>query len=162
MFDKILLAVDGSQPSNVAAEAAIALARKTSAPVEVVHVRVHDRIVSKAGTGPDLEMPEEATMLLSSTVDKLKSAGLVAHGTLRQGETTAIAREIIDVADEVGADVLVVGSRGLSALAEMMLGSVSNKLIHLSGRPVLVAHPRSDRGRRESGVTANAGAAGAG
>jgi nucleotide-binding universal stress UspA family protein len=162
MFDEILLAVDGSQPSNAAAEAAIALAQKTGAPVEVVHVRVHDRIVSKAGTGPDLEMREEATILLGNTVDKLKSVGLVAHGTLRQCDSTAIAREIIDVADEVGADIIVVGSRGLSALAEMMLGSVSNKLIHLSGRPVLVVHPRSRHERRESSVKASAGAVGAG
>src|ERR1700694_6322824 len=111
MFDKILLAVDGSEPSNAAAEAAIALARKIDAPVEVVHVRVHDQIVSKAGSGPDLEMPEDATMLLGSTVDKLKSAGVVAHGTLRVGDTTAVARDIIEVADDGGADVLVGGRR---------------------------------------------------
>lgn len=159
MFDKILLAVDGSLPSDAAVEVAIALAGKTGAAVKAVHVRVHDTIVSKAGSGPDLETTEDATILLARAVNKLKSAGLVAHGTMRQATVTTIAREIVDVADELGADVIVVGSRGLSALSEMVLGSVSNKIIHLSGRPVLVTHPRSRRNRREAGATAKPGAA---
>jgi nucleotide-binding universal stress UspA family protein len=158
MFDKILLAVDGSQPSDAAVEAAIALAGKTGAAVEAVHVRVHDRIISKAGSGPDLETTEDATVLLASTVDKLKSAGLTAHGTMRHAATTAIARDIIVVADEVGADVIVVGSRGLSNLSGMLLGSVSSKVIHLAGRPVLVTHPSSQHDRSEFGVTERAGA----
>lgn len=143
MFEKILLAVDGSPSSEVATQTAIGFAGKSGASVEVVHVREHDRIVSKAGAGPDLEMREEAAVLLAGAVDKLKEAGVTAHGTLRQAPTSRVAQEIIAAADETGADLIVVGNRGLSSFSGMLLGSVSNKLVHLAGRPVLVSHDRS-------------------
>jgi nucleotide-binding universal stress UspA family protein len=143
MFEKILLAVDGSESSDVATQTAIGFAAKTGASVEVVHVREHDMIVSKAGSGPDLETREEAGVLLSGVVDKLKDAGLTAHGTMRQAPPSRVAHEIMATADEAGADLIVVGNRGLSSFSGMLLGSVSNKLIHLAGRPVLVAHERS-------------------
>jgi nucleotide-binding universal stress UspA family protein len=149
MFETILLAVDGSQSSDVATQTAIGFAAKTGASVEVVHVREHDVIVSKAGSGPDLETREEAGVLLSGVVDKLKDAGLTAHGTVRQATTSRVAHEIIAVADEAGADLIVVGNRGLSSFSGMLLGSVSNKLVHLAGRPVLVAHERSHHDRGE-------------
>ena len=149
MFEKILLAVDGSESSEVATQTAIGFAAKTGASVEVVHVREHDIIVSKAGSGPDLETREEAGVLLSGVVDKLKDAGLTAHGTMRQAPTSRVAHEIIAAADEAGADLIVVGNRGLSSFSGMLLGSVSNKLVHLAGRPVLVAHERSHHGGGE-------------
>lgn len=149
MFEKILLAVDGSESSEVATQTAIGFAAKTGASVEVVHVREHDMIVSKAGSGPDLETGEEAGVLLSGVVDKLKDAGVMVHGTMRQAPTSRVAHEIIATADEAGADLIVVGNRGLSSFSGMLLGSVSNKLIHLAGRPVLVAHERSHRNSGE-------------
>jgi nucleotide-binding universal stress UspA family protein len=115
MFEKILLAVDGSQSSEVATQTAIGFAAKTGASIEVVHVKEHDMIVSKAGSGPDLETGEEAGVLLSGVVDKLKNAGLMAHGSMRQAPTSRVAHEIIATADEAGADLIVVGSRGLSS-----------------------------------------------
>jgi nucleotide-binding universal stress UspA family protein len=145
MFEKILLAVDGSPSSEVATEAAIAFATKCGATVEVVHVREHDHIVSKAGTGPDLETRGEAAVVLAGAVDKFTKAGVVAHGTLLQAATSHVAREIITAADRAGADLIVVGNRGLSSFSGMLLGSVSNKLVHLAGRPVLVAHDPSHR-----------------
>ena len=143
MFEHIWLAVDGSQSSEVATRTAIGFAEKTGASVEVVHVREHDIIVSKAGPGPDLETREEAGVLLSGVVDTLKEAGVKAHGTVRQAPTSRVAHEIIATADEVGADLVIVGNRGLSSFSGMLLGSVSNKLVHLAGRPVLVAHELS-------------------
>jgi nucleotide-binding universal stress UspA family protein len=149
MFDKILLAVDGSESSDVAVQTAIGFAAKTGASVEVVHVRAHDVIVSKGGGGPDLETREEASVILKGAADKLKDAGITVHGAVRQAPTTHVAREIIAAADEAGADLIVVGNRGLSSFSGMVLGSVSTKLVHLAGRPVLVAHERPlHKGRR--------------
>ena len=142
MFDKILLAIDGSESAEAAAQTAVAFAAKTGASVEVVHVREHDRIVSKAGSGPDLETREEASVLLNAVVGRLKEAGTTVHGTIRQAPTAQVAREITAAADEADADLIVVGNRGLSAFSGMLLGSVSNKLVHLAGRPVLVVHER--------------------
>jgi nucleotide-binding universal stress UspA family protein len=58
-----------------------------------------------------------------------------------------IAAELISVADEIGADLIVVGSRGLSTFSSLLLGSVSHKLVQLAGRPVLVTH---DPGRGQA------------
>ena len=143
MFEKIVLAVDGSPSSAAAVHTATGFAAKTGAEVEVVHVREHDVIPSRAGSGPDLETPVEAQELLSGVVDTLREAGVTAHGTLLHSQTREVARTIIDTADVVGADLIVVGSRGLSPLSSALLGSVSSKLIHDAGRPVLVAHERN-------------------
>lgn len=56
-------------------------------------------------------------------------------------DTATIWRAILDLADEHGADVVVVGARGASALSSALLGSVSYGLVHNSGTPVLVAPP---------------------
>ncbi len=140
VFDKMVLAVDGSPSSNAAVDTAIGFASKMGAHVEVVHVREHDRILSKAGSGPDLETPEDANALLAGVVTKLTKAGVGVHATLRQAPRHDVAGEIVSVADEVGAEFIVVGSRGLSAFSETVLGSVSHKLVLHAGRPVLVAH----------------------
>ena len=150
MFEKILIAVDGSPSSEMATQTAIAFATKCGATVEVVHVREHDHIVSKAGPGPDLETRGEAAVLLAKAVDAFTAAGVTAHGTMLHAPTAHVAREIIAAADESGADLIVVGNRGLSAFSGMLLGSVSNKLVHLAGRPVLVSH---DPVREANGTT---------
>jgi nucleotide-binding universal stress UspA family protein len=140
MFDKMVLAVDGSPSSEVAIGTAIGFASKLGAHVEAVHVREHDVIVSKAGSGPDLETPDEANALLAGVLNKLKDAGVPTHATLRQAPRHDVVREIIAVADEVGADVIVIGSRGLSGFSESVLGSVSHGLVQRARRPVLIAH----------------------
>lgn len=139
MFDKILLAVDGSPSSNAAVDTALGLAAKMGAQVEIVHVREHDVIPSKAGSGPDLEMPAEAAAMLAATLDKFEDGGVNAHTTLLQAQRQDVAREIMAVADAVGADFIVVGNRGLTAFEEAVLGSVSHNLVKHAGRPVLIA-----------------------
>ncbi len=151
MFDKIVLGVDGSRSSDLATETVAALATKLGAQVEIVHVREHDRIISKAGSGPDLETREDAEALLSRTLGVLKTAGVTAHTTQRVAAPNDIAAELISVADETGADLIVVGSRGLSSFSGLLLGSVSHKLVQLAGRPVLVTH---DPGRGAAATAA--------
>jgi nucleotide-binding universal stress UspA family protein len=92
MFDKMVLAVDGSPSSKVAVDTAIGFASKMGAHVEVVHIREHDRIISKAGSGPDLETPEDANALLASVVTKVTEAGVAAHATLLTSAHTTLQR----------------------------------------------------------------------
>jgi nucleotide-binding universal stress UspA family protein len=56
-------------------------------------------------------------------------------------DTATVWRAILDIADECDAGLLVVGSRGVSALGRALLGSVSYGLVHNSNRPVLVVPP---------------------
>lgn len=140
MFEKVLVAIDGSPYTEAALSAAEGLAAKAGCEVEVIHVHEHDFIPSKAGMAPDLERDDEAQALLSAAVSRLKTNGVTVTGRLLQAQTRDVARAIIEAAEDGGAGMIIVGRRGLSSLTAMIVGSVSNKLIHVARVPVMVAH----------------------
>jgi nucleotide-binding universal stress UspA family protein len=135
MFGKILLAVDGSDPANRAAQAVADLAPKLGSEVLVLHAR--EREITWTGTF-ELETPVEAVDLVDRIVRDLKDAGVSARGEVREGIYGQAALEIVDTAKAIGADVIVMGTRGMSDLRGLLVGSVAHKVIHLAGCPVLV------------------------
>jgi nucleotide-binding universal stress UspA family protein len=135
MFERMLLAVDGSEPAKRAAEDAADLARKVQAEVVVLHVKERD--VTWAG-GVDLETPREAHELVDETVRVLKDLGVSARGEVEASVYGRAARVILETGNDVGADLIVMGSRGLSDLAGLVMGSVAHKVLHLAHCPVLV------------------------
>ena len=126
--------------------------------MEVLHVREHDLVPSKAGMSPDLEGRDEAQAVVDSAVERLKAQGVSVTGRLLQAQTRDVPRVIIAAAETYGADLIIVGRRGLSSLAGMLVGSVSNKLIHVANVSILVAQgdgssladDRSDIARQEA------------
>jgi nucleotide-binding universal stress UspA family protein len=81
----------------------------------------------------------------------LTEAGIKAHGEVRNTIFGLSAREIVNDAIEVDADVIVMGSRGRSDLAGLLLGSTAHQVIHLSERaglvvPFCLAVPVAPRG----------------
>ena len=140
MFEKILVAVDGSPSSIAAIAAAGGLASRLGADLGVLHIQEHDAVPSRAGMSPDLETPGDAQAILAAAIDLLKASGVTAHGHILQASTRDIPQKIIKFTDENGIGLIVVGRRGLSSLTGMLLGSVSNKLIHAASVPVMVAH----------------------
>jgi len=140
MFEKVLVAVDGSQFSEAALVAAEGFAAKAGSAVEVVHVHEHDLVPSKAGMSPDLERMDEAKAVVDGAVERLKAKGVTVTGHLLQAQTRDVPRAIIEAAEANGADLIIVGRRGLSSLTGMLVGSVSNKLIHVAKVPFMVAH----------------------
>jgi nucleotide-binding universal stress UspA family protein len=139
MFEKVLVAVDGSEFSEAALVAAEGLAAKAGCAVEVVHVHEHDLVPSKAGMSPDLERMDEAKAVVDTAVERLKAKGVTVTGRLLQAQTRDVPRAIIEAAEADGADLIIVGRRGLSSLTGMLVGSVSNKLIHVAKVAVMVA-----------------------
>ncbi|MBI2237930.1 MAG: universal stress protein [Actinobacteria bacterium] len=135
MFEKILLAVDGSEHSKRAADAAADIAKKSGGEVLVFHVR---EVEMGRGTYPAVETPSEAADLVNGVVHELHAAGVTARGDARSAPFGRAAHDIIDEAKTFGADVIVMGSRGLSDFSAMLVGSVAHKVIHLSECPVLV------------------------
>jgi nucleotide-binding universal stress UspA family protein len=134
MFRTVMLAVDDSKHSLRAAEVAKDLAEATDAAVVVVHV--HQIAIGPWGR---LRLdPSTKDDFVATIASELRCAGIQARMEIREVNYREVSEAIVDTADEIDADLIVVGSRGHSEIAAMPLGSVSHKLLHISHRPVLV------------------------
>jgi nucleotide-binding universal stress UspA family protein len=136
MFGTILLAVDGSAHADRAA----ALARKlaTTGGDEVIVVHVTEMMVSR-GAGPvELDGDREAIERAEQHARELEAAGVPARVELVRAPAGHVAKVVVDAAEKHGAGVIVMGSRGRTDLEALVLGSVAHKVLHLSGRPVLI------------------------
>jgi nucleotide-binding universal stress UspA family protein len=136
MFKRILLAVDGSQHSAKAVPVAADLAKKSNSEVVVVHVREH---AAARGGNWELEPAADADALVERVKSELAAAGVTVNGRVDRALAGRAAQAILDVASNEGADLIVMGTRGLSDLKGLLLGSVTHKVIQLSDCPVLVA-----------------------
>jgi nucleotide-binding universal stress UspA family protein len=137
MFDKILVAVDHSEASDRALDAARDLALLSRGEVWVLHLRERE-VAVKTGVGLSDESMDEASAAVAAAVDKLIAAGVKAHGDVGTTLFGYAARNIVDDAKEHDVDVIVMGSRGRGDLAGLILGSTAHKVIHLADRPVLI------------------------
>jgi nucleotide-binding universal stress UspA family protein len=145
----ILLATDGSVQ---AAQAAIELADATGSELHLVHVGV---VPNFLGNGPgtlgyDGMLYEQIEREARETLRKLTWRTKVAGGTvaathLRLG---GVAEEIIALAEEIGAGVIVMGSRGRGRLRRFLLGSVSGSVVRRAFCSVLVVPPERGLHRR--------------
>ncbi|MDQ6773901.1 MAG: universal stress protein [Candidatus Dormibacteraeota bacterium] len=145
MFERILAAID-ADPERAAKvlDAAQGLAGAGQGQVLVVHVRDLERSagmigMARPGAIPprvNFESEETAQGLVDGAVAKLKSGGAEASGQVSMaGGSTA--RELLQIADQFRADVIVVGDRGSSAL-DVLLGSVAHKIVNLAKCQVLL------------------------
>jgi nucleotide-binding universal stress UspA family protein len=139
-MNTILLATDGSEPSERALAFAIDLARGTGATLEIVSVR-SARLPRRGGTNTlvldlderdELDSPEH---IAGVAAEKARSSGVDANAHAAHGDVVAC---IADTTRTVGAELLVVGSRGLGSVSGAMLGSVSQALVRRSPVPVTV------------------------
>lgn len=137
VYDKILVAVDHSEMSDRAVVAARDLAVLSKGQVWVLHLRERE-IGAKTGVLPADETADDANAAVAASVEVLTRAGVEAHGEVRNTIFGYAAREIVNDAQQIGADVIVMGSRGRGDIAGLLLGSTAHKVIHLSDRPVLV------------------------
>ena len=137
MYDKILVAVDHSEVSDRALDAARDLALLAEGEVWVLHMRERE-VAVKTGVSLSDESMDEARAAVAAAVDKLTAAGVNAHGDVGTTLFGYAARNIVDDAKEHDVDVIVMGSRGRGDLAGLILGSTAHKVIHLADRPVLI------------------------
>jgi nucleotide-binding universal stress UspA family protein len=149
MLEKILLAVDMSDHARKAVPAAAELAKAGGGSVHVLHVRELYYPVPPTVVG---DSAEEAQELVDGVVAELKQAGVEADGMVRTSTGGSPASAILEQAREVGAGMVVVGSRGLSDLGGLLLGSVAHKVIQLSACPVLVVRDEASLQQRHDDV----------
>lgn len=136
MFNKILLAADGSAHSFRAAEKAINLAKgNDNAKIDIVYVV--DGSTSKADVLANWNSDVNAKRKekLKYIEDKAKEAEVPFEIKVLHGEP---GPTIVEYANEHKYDVVVIGSRGLNGLQEMILGSVSHKVAKRAQCPVMI------------------------
>jgi nucleotide-binding universal stress UspA family protein len=139
MFGIVLLAVDGSEYSEKAVELAKQLATSTNDEVVVTHVT--ERLPARFQTYPglDYEHDQEVIELAHGYLAKMEEAGIKARIELRSAPYGGVARIITNLAEDLQAGLIVMGSHGRGDLTALLLGSVAHKVLHLSRRPVLIA-----------------------
>ena len=136
MYERVLVAVDHSEVAQRALTAAQELALLSKGEVWVLHLRERE-VIAQMGDVPS-ESATDAGSPVSAAVEELTKAGVTAHGEVRNTTFGHAAREIMDDAKEHDVGVIVMGTRGRSDIAGLLLGSTAHKVIHLADRPVLV------------------------
>lgn len=132
---KILLATDGSEDAALAARTAVDLTDKSDSELHLVHAWTnvpspHFEGHIRAG------LEEEGRRVLDEEVRRIEAAGASLAGAhLGEGRTQEV---IVDLAEKIGADLIVVGSRGMGTVESLLTGSVSEGVVHLASCPVLV------------------------
>ena len=146
---RIVLATDGSEEAELATIRALDLARSTDSELHIVHVGVIPTLlVSYPGTlgyyGKLYEQIEEGSKeLLRKQSWRVQAAGgTVAGAHLRMG---SVDLEIVALAKELRADLIVIGCRGHRGLRRAIEGSVSDGVIRHAPCPVLVVRPEKDQ-----------------
>jgi universal stress protein A len=141
-FKKILFATDFSSASNTALEYATALAKDSGAMLVITHVE--ELPVSYPGGEMVFVQPDYPNPVLRTMLEAVvpKDAGVRHEHQLRVG---AAADEIVRLAREVDADLIVIGTHGRTGLRRILMGSVAEAVMRRAGCPVLtIRAPRAD------------------
>ena len=137
-MERIVVGIDGSDPSRRALRWAVAEARLRGAVVVAVHAWSIPYVGGYPYAAPDLhpdELARAARQELDAVVDAADTSGLAAP-VERLAVEGAAARALLDVAKD--AHLLVVGSRGRGGFAGLLLGSTSQQVCHHATCPVVV------------------------
>jgi nucleotide-binding universal stress UspA family protein len=135
-FKRILLATDGSPESEAALLSTIAIAHTSSAKVRVAHV--WNLELRHRHDSSDVEVRNDATRLVDTAVGRLEAAGVLADREIVRADVDHVAAAIAATAKSYEADLVVVGSRGLSDWQSMFKHSVSHRLLCAVDCPVLI------------------------
>jgi len=135
LFERIVVGTDGSDTATEAVRQAIELAKVASAKLDIV--AAFEPIPETRLRGEQGEVPgdvqyavgprENVNVTLDSAIGMAKQQGVKAEPHPREGDP---ADAILDVAEENGADLVVVGNKGMTGAKRFLLGSVPNKVSH--------------------------------
>jgi len=137
MYEKLLVAVDHSASTERVLAAARDLASLSGGEVWILHLREREVMPPRGGSYVT-ETADEAQEQVDAAVSELTQAGIKAQGVVKNTMYGHAAREIVEDAQAHDVGVIIMGSRGRSDLAGLVLGSTAHKVIHLTDRPVLI------------------------
>jgi universal stress protein A len=142
-IQRILCPVDFSDTSNHAVKYALGLAEPLGAEVHLLHV--YQLPMYTMPDGALLAGPQTATRVMESAQQALNelAAGLGADPPLQKHLTEGVPHaEVERVANDIGADLIVMGTHGRTGLGHLLLGSVAERVVRTASVPVLtVRHP---------------------
>jgi nucleotide-binding universal stress UspA family protein len=146
MFKSIVVGVDGSPTASGALRRAARLADATGAELHVVCAYQNAALTSLAPVGEvslagaaDIEqaLKRTAEELVETAAKELGVDGLKVQTHAVEGEASDV---LIDAAERLDCDLIVVGNRGMRGGKRMLLGSVPNRVAHHAGRDVMIVH----------------------
>ena len=135
MFSRIVVGTDGSETASEAVRQATELAKATGASLDIVSAYEpvpRDRLREEGQEVPgDIAYAvgprEDVNQILEGACREAKQGGVEIQSHPREGEP---ADALLDVAEEVKADLIVVGNKGMTGAKRFLLGSVPNKVSH--------------------------------
>ena len=142
MFSSIVVGIDGSDTAREAVRQATALASAVGARIELVsaYEPVTDARLRESIAVPEdlhwiINPREDVEATLEEAAAQIRAAGVTVEVFARQGDP---ADAILDVAEERGSDLIVVGNKGMTGAKRFLLGSVPNKISHHAPCSVLI------------------------
>ncbi|MEO9280253.1 universal stress protein [Acinetobacter sp. WA-87] len=141
-YQHILVPIDGSETSTVAMKEAIKLGKALNSKITIVQVMALDPIIADlyVKTGQTNELIERTRAYLLDILDQAKQQfvqeGLTVETKLLEG--FVVHEEIIQAAQDINADLIVMGSHGRTGVRKLVLGSVAQKVLGESHIPVLI------------------------
>jgi nucleotide-binding universal stress UspA family protein len=143
VFSSIVVGTDGSETAAKAVDAAVELAQLNGATLEIVSA--YEPVSSQRLREEARQMPPDLQWMINRRADvdatlhhaaeRAHAAGLTPQTYAREGDP---ADAILDVAEELSADLIVVGNKGMTGAKRFLLGSVPNKISHHAPCAVLI------------------------
>jgi nucleotide-binding universal stress UspA family protein len=128
MYKRIIVGTDGSETANVAVQHAVDLARVCGASVNIVTATSDSDIMKGGGES-------QAAVVVARAAAEAEKSGVRCETHAVRGDPAEV---LIDMAEQTGADLLVVGNKGMSGVRRFMLGNVPNKVAHHAPCSILI------------------------
>jgi len=143
LFGSIVVGTDGSDTAKEAVKQATELAKSVGGKLQLVSA--YEPVTGQRLREERQEVPEDLQWMvnpredvdatLKKAAEEVKEAGVDVDTFPREGDP---ADAILDVAEETGADLIVVGNKGMTGAKRFLLGSVPNKVSHHAGTSVMI------------------------
>ena len=139
MFKKILVPLDGSQPSEAALPVAIDLAKHYGAEIQLVIISLIPTLYYAIDENVLQTDKDSCRAYIDKAVEIVRAAGVPVSSHVGEG-APAVARALLLRAKEWGANVIVMSSHGHGSIERLILGSVAERVAHSSSIPVMLVH----------------------
>ena len=146
MYKKVIWATDGSEAADRALPQAKMIASESGAPLVVVYCEEFTMPGKGGGSLPVHANEQELQAKIARQVAELSSDGVKATLESTRSQGGGAAHSIADIAEREHADLIVIGTRGHTPLAGLLLGSVTQRLLHIAPCPVLAVPARDGAG----------------